>query len=134
MKRTKAHFLKIRREFPSSKEAFVFLIDSFLANRPQLLDKIDWQYQYVAKGRGRLYFARDPKQLFDSSPHLADDSNNYAKTTGGWFANTNLSNSEKESVLHRLAALGGWKYGTDWSFEVVEPGEPKRLSLDDLNL
>jgi len=130
-KRTVARFRGIERRFATSKAAYIFLIDSFIQAQPDLLD-IDWQNRFASEGaHARKYFGRDPKQLFEVSPHLAEDANNYARIAKGWFAIMNLSNAEKFQILCRLAALGKWQYEQDWSWEIVEAGT-RRSPLSDL--
>ncbi len=130
-KRTIARFRTIERKFLTSKEAYIFLIDSFIQAKPDLLE-IDWQNEFASKGRVRRYFARDPKQLFEASTYLAEDSNNYASVSMNWFAITNLNNEEKFSILCRLAAIGRWELERDWSWCVLDGHTRPSISTSDL--
>jgi hypothetical protein len=125
-KATIARFHTVERIFATSKEAYLYLIERFLQSKPDLLET-DWQNQFVSKGRSRRYFAREPKQLFEESPHLAENSNNYSRVMSGWFTITNLNNEEKFEILLRLAAIGGWGFGSDWSWRVIQDSKNRHL-------
>lgn len=47
---TKVSFRGMTRNFHTSKEGYIWLIDKFLAVEPGLLE-IDWQREFVTKGR-----------------------------------------------------------------------------------
>lgn len=112
--------------FPSAKEAYVWLMGKFVWERPDVLGGELWKREFVAKGRRVNYFARDLRSLFPHSLHLADDPQMYARLGNGWFADLNLSNQQKSNILHRFAAIAGFKYGEDWNW-FVEGTEVKPL-------
>jgi hypothetical protein len=90
----------------------LWLCERFIEIKPEVFDGEDWQRDFVAKGRVRTYFSRDPKALYHTAQHLADDSNMYSLVARGWYAITNLSNKEKFQLLCRLAAITG--VGDNW--------------------
>lgn len=119
MRGTKATLVSMqgqKRMFATSKEAYIWLLDRFIANRPDIL-KDDRQRDRIVTGRGRIYLAQTPKELFLASPHLADDPIYFARVSGGWFAITNLNNDVKFNVLCRFARIAGFDYGKDWTWD-----------------
>lgn len=126
---TTARFRKIQRTFPTSKEAFIFLIDSFVGARPTLLDEAA-QHRYISQGWARTYFAKAPRELFKASPRLAEEASNYASLARGWFVITNLSNVEKAQILYDLAAMVGWRYRDDWDWDGADPPKQYPLAAD----
>jgi hypothetical protein len=120
MKQIRVSFRGYVLDFPTAKEAYVWLIDKFLAANPGLLDHLQ---NTKLTGWSRKYFARCRNDLFPASPHLAEDRNLSEPVSGGWFANVNMDNRRKRTVLHRLAVLGGFKYGVDWTWDDGSPGD-----------
>ena len=106
------------------------MIERFIEVRPTLFTEVSRETLSIAKGHKRNYFGRSPKRMFPSSPHLADDANNYVKLTNGWYANTNLSNREKFDVLCRFAAMARLVHGVDWLWEVDEPSDGLKEKLE----
>lgn len=41
----------------SAKEAYIWLIEKFIANGPSILGQVDWSTRFVAEGTKRSYFA-----------------------------------------------------------------------------
>lgn len=103
----------------SAKEAYVWLIEKFVANGPSILGQVDWSTRFVAEGTKRSYFARSSAGLFLASPHLAKDRNNYHELSNGWYAILNLNNEQKFSILCRFAAVVGVEFEKQWYWEVV---------------
>jgi negative regulator of replication initiation len=102
---TSVTFKSISRDFHTAKEAYVWLLRQFINFQPHLFEeslRLD-----LAKGRARHYFGRDPKGLFNTSPHLGENSNYYELIDKGWYAITNLNNEEKRQILFTLSAIGG---------------------------
>lgn len=125
--RTKAMYAGIEREFPSQKEAYIFLVDRFLQAKPDLFDAA-WKVKFSAKRSIRRdHFARSPRELFTKTPRLAENDANYARVSSGWFANTNIAKREKRKNLFRLAALGNFACGKDWSWDGDTGEEMKRM-------
>jgi len=127
-KPTLACFRSEKKQFPNSKEAYVWLIERLIHAKPDLFETISWETVVVAKGRKRNYFGQNIKSLFHGSPHLANDPNNYARLTNGWYANTNLSNSLKFDILCRFAAIAKLEHETDWSWKVEDPSDDLRAN------
>jgi len=122
-KPTTVSFKGTKRDFSTSKEAYIWLIDKWFAAKPNLPEMIQ-------HGRGVRYFARTPHKLFISSPDLAEKRSNYEPVSGGWFANTVLDNRLKFKILTGLAKLAGFKLGEDWTWDVL--GErAKRMEWTD---
>lgn len=138
---TVARFKINTKRFPTAKEAYIWLIERFVGARPDVFTNIKWETAYVAVGHRRTtegairnYFARSPRVLFRGSPRLADNQNNYAPLTNGWYANVNLSNAQKFDILCRFGWVVGLKGGEDWDWEVLDPSEglrdqKKRIAL-----
>ena len=113
-KPTRVTFQSSGAHFATAKEAYVWLVDKFLAARPNLLDDTG---DGILGGWGREYFARCPKELFRTSPHLVEEPGFVEPVTGGWFAMVKLDNAQKRRILKWLAAHGGFQYGTDWTWD-----------------
>lgn len=112
-----------KRHFDSAKKGYIWLIERFIAAHPDPFDSVNWETAFVAKGKSRLYFARVPGKMFPKSPHLADDPNNYARLSNGWFANLNLANREKFQLLLKFVAVA--KFSPDeWLWRVEGTAEP----------
>ncbi len=129
---TTAIFRSTKKQFPTAKEAYVWLVDRFTGVRPDVFTDVRWDTTgYIAIGRhrnekgrpSRNYFARSAEQLFRDSPWLATNQSNYAKLQNGWFVNVNLNNREKFDILCRFGWVVGLKGGRDWDWEVSEPSE-----------
>jgi hypothetical protein len=123
---TVAFFRGTERRFDTSKEAYIWLLERFIGVKPRLFETINWETVFVAKGRKRNYFGKDLKAMFHGSPHLADDRNNYAHFTNGWYANTNLNNAQKFDILCRFAAIAKLDYEKDWRWDVEAPSDELR--------
>lgn len=121
---TIASFRDKQESFSTAKDAYVWLMNHFVRDRPEILESEDWQAEFVSKGQAVHYFARDRKSLFHRSPHLADDPNFYTRLDKGWFADLNLSNEQKFKILCRFAAVAEYRFEKDWNWEVQ--GEKKK--------
>lgn len=119
-KLTLARFKNQENEFPSSKDAYVWLLERFISAKPDLFFTPNWETDFVALGRARNYFDRDPRSMFHESPHLAENKSNYRKLSNGWYANVNLSNERKFHVLGRLAAVAKVQWESEWYWEVLQ--------------
>ena len=112
--------------FSTSKEAYIWLLDKFIANKPDVLINIR-QREIITSGRGGTYLAPTLKELFLSSPHLAEDPLHFERVSGGWFAITNLNNDVKFNVLCRFARITGLKYEDDWTWDDGSNRNPNRV-------
>jgi hypothetical protein len=89
--------------FPTTKEAYVWLVERFANAKPELFSDPSKETVGVANGRNRNYFARSPENLFRETPELAENSSNFVRLSNGWYANVNLNNAQKFSILARLS-------------------------------
>jgi hypothetical protein len=120
---TRVSFRGDARIFGTAKLGYVWLIEQFIIVHPQPFQGLDWQLHFVAAGRHRHHFARTPEALFDRSPALAADSNNFARLSNGWVADVNLSNQQKFGLLCRVAAVAELQYDVDWTWDPAgKPG------------
>lgn len=126
---TSVSFRGARQHCPTAKEAYVWLINRFISTYPEPFVNINWETEFVAKGRNRNYFGRSPERMFRGSPHLAEDRNNYERLTNGWYVNLNLNNDQKLEILGKFAAVAKLKFD-DWSWEVS--GAPQPLDVSTL--
>jgi hypothetical protein len=63
------------------------------------------------RARSRRFVARKPSDLYDSSPHLADE---YAQPLkDGWYYDTNLSTEQVAKRARVAARVAGLSYGRD---------------------
>lgn len=122
-KPTTSSFLNDRQRFPTSKAAYLWLIEKFMAVKPDIFDHPSKNTIFIALGTRRNYFGRSLDKMFHGTPHLAKDHNNYARLSNGWYANVNLSNSEKFDILSRFAAIAAMEYETQWGWNVDDPTE-----------
>lgn len=111
--------------FPTAKEGYLWLVERFVAARPSIFETPSKdETLYVALGRKRNYFAKTATALFKKgTPELADNRNNYARLSNGWYANVNLSNTNKFEILLKFGALVGKRFQRDWDFDVLDPTE-----------
>ena len=122
-KPTIARFQTFSEHFPTTKDAFVWLVERFISVKPEIFSNPGQETIHVAVGHARNYFARSAEKLFKASPHLADDPNYYVRLSNGWFLNVNLSNPQKFDILARFARVAGLEYPENWNLEVEDPTE-----------
>lgn len=113
-----AVFRGYERSFDTAKEGYIWLIEKFIAVRPELFSDPSSETLYLALGKSRNYFGRNPNALFKGSPHLAEIHTNHVHLRNGWFANVNLNNAQKFDILLRFAALTRVEYPTEWEWKV----------------
>jgi hypothetical protein len=97
--------------FATEKEAYIWLVKKFFDGYPNLL-----QNKSIIQGREVNYFARSPEEL---SPKIAEQAHNYERiilSSGRWFANVKLDNSQKRQILSNMAKQAGLVEGADWSW------------------
>ena len=92
-------------------------MERLLVNYSNVLE-VESNRRCVCDGHGRRYLARDPKDLWDRSPHLLDEKL-YKKMPLGWYANTNLDEMTKLLVIRRFCKVVGLEEGKDWTWSVV---------------
>jgi hypothetical protein len=113
------------RQFSTAKEAYLWLIERFVEARPSIFNEPSREETlYVALGKKRNYCAKTPSALFrKGTPELSDNKNNYTRLSNGWYANVNLSNTNKFEILLRFGALVHKRFERDWDFDVLDPTE-----------
>jgi hypothetical protein len=116
MSSTTVRFFDYNRSFGLQREAYEWLLNSFIRKRPDILED-QRKRDYISQGNGRRFLDRDWKNLWDKSPHLAEGhGRHHIKLSGGWYANINLSEDAKLRVLRQFAEIAGFEEGTDWSW------------------
>jgi hypothetical protein len=100
-----------KKAFHTSKDAYIWRVDKFAAADPAIMAN-------DLSGPAGKYIARVLNDLCKTSPHLADNSVNYALVSGGWYVKVKLSDQLKVQNLEELAARGGFKRGADWTWDV----------------
>lgn len=129
-RQTTAMFKGKSEGFDFAKDAYIWLIERFIRTDPTVFTSPDHRLIRVAVGRGRYFFARRAKALFPRSPHLADTQSNFHLLTNGWFANANLDNNQKFTILIRFGDTIGLMQGRDWGFQPDDPTEKLQANLD----
>lgn len=95
-----------------AKEAYMYLISRFLQAKPDIFNL------YTRHGDKRLDFAHSPEALFPASRHFAKRTGAWGHIRGtNWYANTHTHTAEKVARLEKLAEIGGFIRGTDWTWE-----------------
>lgn len=130
-KPTNVMFLGSTKNFPTEKEAYVWLMERFSQHYPQPFENIDWQTRFVAKGVRALYFARSLKNLFHTAPDHAADTTKYHRLANGWYAKLVLSEQQKVELLMKFAAVANLRMGTDWDWNDTAKNSPL-LTSDEL--
>ncbi len=115
-------------EFSSQVQAYVWIVNEFVKAYPGVIESEDWRSEFMSKGRTGRYFARNPSQLWEKSPHLVYDPSHYVILENQWYANTNLSKKQKISTLYKLTAALQICV-SDWSFrsKAEQPSSPDAL-------
>lgn len=127
---TIARFRNETIEFPSQREAYGWLIERFIHVQPSVLQGPHWETDFVAKGKGRRYFAQSPHDLFSrKSKELIDNPGNFLHLSNGWYANMDLSSEQKLAVLTRFASIA--KFGEDeWTWTPIEKSQSLKNNED----
>jgi hypothetical protein len=116
---TTAIFLTRTEDFPSGKDAYLWLIQRFREHHPNLLESQERWHQRAFHGVKRMYFAKSQEALFPPGSKLPSQSGSYAQLTEGWFANINLNHQQKFDILLRLAGICQLQYPDQWDFQVT---------------
>ena len=74
-----ARFLGQEQTFPSSKDAYIWLIERFVVAKPSVFDDPSNETIYLALGKRRNYFGKNLKKMFHGSPKLAENPSNYTQ-------------------------------------------------------
>jgi AraC-like DNA-binding protein len=89
----------------SLKDAYCQLLVMANTAVPNLLDRLASE-----RARSRRYVARQPGDLYLSSPHLAKD--HAIEVVPGWFVDLNLSEAQVAKRARVAARLAGLAYGS----------------------
>lgn len=111
------------RECVSDKDAY---LEALRALQVRVPDLFPYLARVCATSR-RKFFATDPVALFLASPHLADSASHFARIVPGWYADTNLSNRQKERNLMYACGTAKINYFTDFEIRFT-PGHYSPLS------
>jgi hypothetical protein len=120
---TQAIFRKESRWFPTSREAYLWLLEKFINANPDLI------HHTIFKGLKRDRFAHEPDGLFHSSPELAESPSNYARLSNGWCTDMNLDNSTKLDILCFAAVIAGIP-DQEWQWQVEDPSNDLSANIE----
>lgn len=88
------------------KDAYRMLLLKLAEASPDFIERFASE-----RARSRRFVARNPTDLYDSSPHLADE---YAQPLkDGWYYDTNLSTEQVAKRARVAARVAGLSYGRD---------------------
>ena len=120
-----------KRDFPSQKQAYIWLVERFIAYNPKPFVDLDWETVYIVKGPLILYFAKSLRALFKQNPSLASEKSKHHRLTNGWYAQLYLSENQKVEILDRLGSVAHLHLGVDWDWN-GRGQAPDRLDADEL--
>jgi len=110
-------------QFPSERDAYLFLVKMFIRIKPDIFT--DPNSAHVCKGRqGTIYFA----------PSRHDIQHQPERVANNWWANLCLSNDQKVCMLDKLAQCVGWKRGKDkdWDWRAEHRETREFIDVDAL--
>jgi hypothetical protein len=116
---TTAVFLNREQDFPSGKDAYLWLVQRFREHKSGLFESQELWHRRAFKGATRTYFATSPQELFPKGSEQSSISSNFSEIPGGWYANVNLSHGQKFDILLGLSAVCNLEYLKHWDFRVV---------------
>lgn len=106
-------------DFPSQKEAFIWLLERFIHYYPDPFTKPGRETVRIAKGPRSLYFARSPQRLFSKGhEHLAANHSAWHLLSNGWYVKLVLNEPTKFEKLQEYASLASLRLGVDWDWRV----------------
>lgn len=114
--------------FDDAKQAYIWIMEKFVAAEEIHLSLSSWQEKFVNPGAARKNIARSLPELFVRSPHLRSDKNKWHQLRNGWYLNLNIKTEDKRTVLFSYAQVAGIN-GSEWDWKVI--GEVRK-SLEDL--
>ena len=131
-KLTKVQFGDKQNTFPSSKNAYIWLVEKMLNARPHLAFGCSVFQEFFISGiRGARYLALTPEDIFPDKSNdeiRAMKDNFWHELPNGWILKLKLSNTQKFERLCGLAAVRKLKYEKDWSWHVESGEEESDLS------
>ncbi|GIX09064.1 hypothetical protein [Elioraea sp.] len=96
---------------PTAKDAFLTILRTLAAK-----DGTFWAHLApLVAGRNVNHIARSPAEVH---PHRPDLRGETAEIARGWFANTNISNQQKERILRAACEAAGIVFGRDLRIEL----------------
>ncbi len=116
---TTAIFRGKQADFPSGKDAYIWMIERFRQYHPGLLENQDHWHDKAFKGTTRRFFAKEAASLFPAGSELSSSSSNFSKLSEGWYANINLKHEQKFQILIRLSVICRLSYPSDWDFIIT---------------
>lgn len=135
---TQVHFRDKQRIFPSSKNAYVWLVGEMLNTRSHLAFGGSFFQEMFVKGiRGARYLALAPEDLFPAKSNdeiRAMKDNFWYELPNGWTLYLKLNDNQKLDRLCGLAAVCKLEYEKDWSWHVEGEGESDLSTFDDIFL
>lgn len=125
---TRVEFRGQVREVDSQKDAYIWLVERFIAAYPTPFTELNWETAFIAAGPRSLYFARSKERLFgNKGAEMAADPTKWHRLTNGWYAKLVLSERQKLHILRKLASLAKLEEGADWRWSAegrAAPSEP----------
>lgn len=115
------------RECANDKDAYLEALRALQLRVPTLFPAL----ARLCTTKRRRFFATDPFALFPASPHLADSASHFAQVVPGWYADTNLSNRQKERNLMYACGVVKIDYFTDFEIRFA-PGHYSPLSRQEV--
>lgn len=107
---TTARFKNSTQKFPSQIDAYIWLVNQFAANNSNMFKshgKDDVSYLRLLFGYrkdGAMHFAPTPDFLHKKTGKGIENDSRPVRLDCGWWANTNLSSTQKHRLLEDLAA------------------------------
>jgi hypothetical protein len=102
--------------FDTGKEGYVWLVDQFGLNHPNIYE--EYQEFHTRRKTGGSRIAQRPQDLFPEGSKRAATTSNYSKIVRGWYVDTNLNHEGKFSLLLQLSYLARLEFQTDWDFQI----------------
>jgi hypothetical protein len=133
---TQVEFMGKQKAFPSSKNAYGWLVGEMLNTKPHLTFCYSVLQKMFVKGiRGARYLALAPEDIFPAKPNdeiRAMKDNFWYELPNGWALNLILSNKQKIDRLYSLAAVCELSYEKDWSWHVDGEEESDLSDFDEI--
>ena len=96
---------------PTGKDAFPAILRTMAAEDGTFCVRL----APLVAGRKVNHIARSPAEVHPLRPDLRGET---AEIAPGWFANTNISNREKEKILRAACEAAGLVFGRDLQIEL----------------
>lgn len=116
---TVVKFRAASRQFPTSKAAYIWLLNRFFEAKPDAREVDAFDVLLMPVGTKRSYFGRTPQGLFAHNPKLAENPNNYYVLANGLCADVNLPDTRKLKNLQSVAQVVGLEEQRDWEWQAL---------------